>query len=82
MSAGGPGDHPLTDVLNWGIPIYGATPDAELRNLAVLLSQRELVDWWESEVGWNASNESAATIISNKLIWAQTRAKANGWEPA
>ena len=51
MTAGGPGDHPLTDVINYDIEMYGKEADQLLKILESLVSPRELWEWWEKEIG-------------------------------
>jgi len=80
MAAGGPGDHPLTDVINYDIGVYGKVADDLLRNLAPLMSQRELWEWWEEEIGWECSPENALIKISEQFAAAKSRAKHSGWE--
>lgn len=80
MTAGGPGDHPLTDVINFNLEIYGAPADELLRELDKLLSRRELHEFWSTEIGWEPAADIAAEKIAKKLEWAKTRAKENGWE--
>ena len=80
MTAGGPGDHPLSDVLNYGLEVYGAETDELLVQLAQLLSGRELEIFWETELGWDSNRQVAHQKISEKLKWAKVRAKNSGWE--
>ena len=80
MTAGGPGDHPLSDVLNYGVEVYGADTDALLVKLGSLLSRRELEIFWETEIGWNCDSAVAQRKFSEKLKWAEARAKNSGWE--
>lgn len=49
MTSGGPQDHPITDILNYGIRVYSAKADALVAELARLMSTDrlyELTDWW------------------------------------
>ena len=80
MAAGKPGDHPITDLMLWDLPVYGAEADAMFKRLAQLLSTQELNYWWESGLGWDVTPERARVAISEKLDWALSRAKANGWQ--
>jgi hypothetical protein len=80
MVSGGPGDHPITDLLHWNLEVYGPIPDEEFRQLAQLMSQRELDGWWSENIGWYISPETAAERIHKKLLWAQVRAEQSGWE--
>ena len=80
MAAGGPGDHPLSDILQYHIEVYGPEADALLKKLATLLSRRELWEWWEKEIGWDCKPQSALAKISRQLECAETRARDSGWE--
>jgi hypothetical protein len=80
MAAGRPGDHPITDLMLWDLPVYGAEADAMFRRLAQLLSAQDLNSWWESDLGWGVTPEAARAAISEKLKWALSRAKANEWQ--
>lgn len=80
MSAGGPGDHPLTDVLHYGIEIYGPEADALLKKLAPFMSRRELWRWWEQEIGWDCKPQDALPKIKKQLKVAEKRARDSGWE--
>ena len=80
MAAGGPGDHPLSDVLNYGIEVYGVEADNLLKKLGSLLSTRELNIFWETEIGWQCDKDIAHRKFSEKLQWAEERARDSGWE--
>ena len=80
MSAGGPGDHPLSDVIQYDVEVYGPEADALLKKLAPLMSRRELWEWWEKEIGWDCKPQDALTKIKEQLKAAETRAKDSGWE--
>ncbi len=80
MAAGGPGDHPLTDVINYDIETYGKEADDLLKKLWPLMSRRELWEWWEKEIGWECKPETALLKIKDQYLIAQGRAKNSGWE--
>ena len=80
MASGGPGDHPLSDVIFYDMEIYGKEADSLLKSLESLLSRRELWDWWEQEIGWSCSRADALGKIKHKFLLARTRAKSQGWE--
>lgn len=80
MAAGGPGDHPLTDVINFNFEVYGKPADDLLRQLDKLLSGNELHEFWSSQIGWECETELASKRVSEKLEWAKRRAKENGWD--
>lgn len=80
MAAGGPGDHPLSDILQYDIEVYGPEADTLIKKLAHLLSRRELWEWWEREIGWDCKPQDALVRISKELEHAETRARDSGWE--
>lgn len=48
MAAGGPGDHPLKDILHFELNVYDAECDNLIRELAKYISENELyesIDW-------------------------------------
>jgi hypothetical protein len=59
MAAGGPQDHPLTDILFYKIEVYGTEADELIRKIAALCSRRELLDWWDREISWSTDREFA-----------------------
>jgi len=81
MAAGGPGDHPLTDIIYYKLDTYGPEVDSLIRELAPLLSTRELWEWWEKEIGWKCTPEIALEKTKAKFAFAQKRANESGWEP-
>jgi hypothetical protein len=81
MAAGGPGDHPLLDVVHYKIEVYGATADAAIRELAKLMSPHELDEWWYREIGWSCDHCTAEMKSKSKLAWARQRAVDSGWDP-
>ena len=56
MAAGGPNDHPLSDIIIYKIPTYGEEIDVIINKLSSLLSERELLEWWEQDIGWDPKN--------------------------
>jgi len=80
MASGGPGDHPISDVVVYDIEVYGPETDSSLKVLSGLLSRRELYEFWEMDIGWQCEPPSASAKISAKLRWAEDRAKESGWE--
>lgn len=80
MAAGGPGDHPISDILHWKLEVYGPEPDREFRELAAFLSPREPEEWWRQSIGWNAHPDEAAKAIREQFQWAVDRATDSGWE--
>ena len=80
MAAGGPGDHPVSDIISWGRQVYGDPADELIREIARLCSQRELYEWWEREVGHAAAPQLAAAKSAVRCEELILRAKQSGWE--
>jgi len=79
MANGKPSDHPLTDILHWKLPVYGAETDALIRSIATLCSSNELYAWWNEEIGWGGDAALAAQnsrVPYDELLWL---AKRSGW---
>jgi len=80
MANGKPGDHPLTDILQWKHEVYGAEADELIRKISSLSSNRELDEWWEKEIGWDCK-PNKVLIKANKFYEElQKRAEESGWE--
>lgn len=80
MTSGGPGDHPLSDVIHYGLEVYGEEADKLLRRLGTLLSRRELEEFWNEEIGFNCKSNIAHRVLLEKVGWAEERARKSGWE--
>ena len=80
MAAGGPGDHPLSDILNYDIEVYGKEADELLKKIAPLMTRQELWEWWEKEIGWECASEIVLHKFKQQLRAVETRAKNSGWE--
>ena len=80
MAAGGPNDHPLSDVLIYNIETYGKKADAFLVKLQPLMSQNELYEWWGKEIGCDSTPEKALQEIIKQYSITNKQAKENGWE--
>lgn len=53
MAAGGPGDHPLSDILNFDHLVYNEKCDALVKELSKYLSNHDLYlmfDWFEPQL--------------------------------
>jgi hypothetical protein len=80
MPAGGPHDHPLTDILFYKIEVYGAEADELVRKIAALCSRRELDEWWEREIGWSEDKTLALHKAQARYEELAKRARESGWE--
>lgn len=71
MAAGGPGDHPLKDILHFNMHVFDDESDAIVRELATYLPENELydsIDWFST---FSMTESQAADFkenLSRKLI--------------
>lgn len=68
MTAGGPGDHWLTDVLHWDLPAFGEPIDSLIRDIIRFGGQKELEE-----------GKPIARSL-NKLWWPPHREASGGAE--
>ena len=92
MASGGPGDHPLTDLLLWDLPAYGEPVDSLLREVAALGGE-EVLDappWsarlWDLWPHWGLSEQKEELLrgLERDLVGLRDRlrqdAQERGWE--
>jgi len=82
MANGTPGDHPLTDILQHRLDVYGKEIDDLIRKIAGLSSRRELDEWWEKEIGWSCERSTLLEKARRRRMELAERAKQAGWEIA
>lgn len=75
MPEGGPGDHPLNDIFNWGIEVYDKETDEIIKSLRQFLSGEELITWWNQCIGWDCDVTQVKIKAKEKLEWAIQRSK-------
>lgn len=80
MANGSHGDHPLTDIFQWKLEVYGAEADDLIRKIREISSGRELDEWWEKEIGWNCNSETVLQKARKHYKELMKRAKNSGWE--
>jgi len=80
MPAGGPHDHPVTDLLIYKIEVYGTEADELIRKIAAVCSRRELYDWWEREISWSADRGLVLQKAKVRFDELSKRAKDGDWE--
>lgn len=44
MAAGGPGDHPLSDILDYNLEVYGRECDDLIREISKYASQEDMLE--------------------------------------
>ena len=81
MGAGGPGDHPLSDVLRFNLEVYGEEADSHLRDIAKLMDYDRLYVWFDENKLWSAKPRAAAKMFRKKLNELRKEAKDRGWDP-
>jgi len=69
-----PGDHPLTDLLVHGLPVYGPKADQCIHEMAVLSDGHELDEWWLAEI--SREEDPAAILRKAEAHLAVIRSRA------
>ena len=72
--------HPLIDIFNWKLPVYGDEADELIRRVGALSSGQETIEWWEKKIGWMADPEEALFQAKIRYEEVLKRAKESGWE--
>lgn len=86
MPAGGPGDHPLTDILTWKLTVFGDEPDDLVRQIVALGGQRTLDSPDYNLIGSDPRYFPAADVetLTRKLRTLRDRLRdeaiERGWE--
>lgn len=83
MVAGGPGDHPLTDIVNFNLKVYNKECDELIREISKLVSMNELYqmfDWFDIFSATESKLENFEVELKEKLEKLKVNAKNNGWE--
>ena len=83
MAAGGPGDHPLTDILNFNLDVYNKECDGLIRQISKFVSIQSLYEMFNWFDNFSATENQLKTFeekLSIKLIELQAMAESNGWE--
>ena len=75
---GKPGDHPITDILDHSLAVYGEPTDSNIRKLSKLMDYHRLRDWFECLK--RDKSEDIPTEVEKKLAESLKEAKARGWE--
>ena len=83
MAAGGPGDHPLTDIMNFNLKVYNKECDELIREISKLVSMNELYemfDWFDNFSATESQLENFEVELKERLEKLKVNAKTNGWE--
>jgi hypothetical protein len=79
MAAGGPGDHPLSDITHYRLVVYGEPIDGLVRDIARYVSPHILeamFDWWTPP-----PKDQFETMLRSRLAELRSEAERAGWEP-
>lgn len=79
MAAGGPGDHPLSDITHYRLRVYGEPVDGLVRAIAQYVSTQVLegmFDWWSPP-----PKDQFETLLRERLAELCCEAERAGWEP-
>ena len=83
MPAGGPGDHPLTDIVNFKLEVYNPECDELIRQLSKLVSMNqlyEMFDWFDNFSVTPNQLKNFEILLREKLEKVKVDALNNGWE--
>ncbi len=83
MAAGGPCDHPLTDIVNFNLKVYNEECDELIRQISKLVSIHqlyEMFDWFDNFSASETQLENFKVELNEKLEKLKVNAKSNGWE--
>ena len=83
MAAGGPGDHPLTDILNFQLNVYNKECDELIREISKYVSRNqlyEMFDWLDNFHITEKQLKEYEFTLKLKLDELIKNAENNGWE--
>jgi hypothetical protein len=83
MPSGGPGDHPLTDILRFNLDVYSKTCDSLIREISKFVSVDdlfEMFDWFNISPDSKSNVEEFELHLKAKLNELKEKAKNDGWE--
>ncbi len=81
MAAGGPGDHPLSDILNFNMEVYGEKCDNLIRQISRYVdinTMYEMIDWFDNS--HLRDTEKFEIMLKDVLQELEQKAKSNGFE--
>ena len=83
MAAGGPGDHPLTDIVNYKLEVYNKECDELIREISKFVSLDrlyEMFDWKDNFSITEKQLKKFEVVLENNLSGLKEQAIKNGWE--
>lgn len=79
MAAGGPGDHPLSDITHYRLRVFGEPVDGLVRAIAEYVSPHALegmFNWWTPP-----PLDQFESLLRTRLEGLRAAAGKAGWEP-
>ncbi|RZL45139.1 MAG: hypothetical protein EOP00_18100 [Pedobacter sp.] len=83
MAAGGPGDHPLSDILAYNLDVYNNQCDKLVREISKFVSIQklyEMFDWFDNFSATPNQLEMFEDSLRQRLKKLKIEANENGWE--
>jgi hypothetical protein len=83
MAAGGPTDHPLTDIVRFNLEVYNKTCDELVKEISKYVSLQDLFgmfDWVDNFSASKSDLDKFEKQLRNKLQELKNEAINNGWE--
>jgi len=83
MAAGGPGDHPLTDIINFKLNVYSEECDELIRQISKYVSINQLYEmfnWFDNFYITELQLIEFEITLKLKLAELIKNAEDNGWE--
>ncbi|EKT4550760.1 hypothetical protein JE952_002416 [Flavobacterium psychrophilum] len=83
MAAGGPGDHPITDIINFNLKVYNKECDELIKEISKLVSMNqlyEMFDWFDNFSATKSKLKNFEIELNKKLEKLKANAKDKGWE--
>ena len=83
MAAGGPGDHPLTDILLYNMEVYGKICDDLIKEISKFISRDkmfEMFDWFGNHSVKKVQLKKFEKELIDRLQVLKKQALENGWE--
>ncbi|HSK81099.1 MAG TPA: hypothetical protein VLQ45_31890 [Thermoanaerobaculia bacterium] len=75
------GDHPLADIVEHELDVYGREADDLIRKMSALCSRRELNEWWDREMDGSKDRDLTLRKARARCEELLKRARESGWEP-
>ena len=83
MAAGGPGDHPMTDIVKYNLDVYSKNCDSLVREISKFVSfydLSEMFEWFDIDPDSQSQIEEFEIQLKEKLQEFREKAKKDGWE--